>query len=247
MRGWDVRPVALVTGGSRGIGRAVVHRLARDGHDVAFCYRSDDDAAAQVEKEVVELGRRAFACRADVSQADEVRALVREVENELGLIDVAVAAAGITRDSPLPLMREEEWHQVLATNLDGTYHVSRAVVFEMMKRRRGCIVNISAAAGVHGQACQTNYSASKAGIIGFTKALAKEVAPYGIRANAIAPGFIETDLTASLPQTARDEALQAIPLRRFGRPEEVADMVGYVVSAEYMTGNVLHIDGGVTL
>jgi 3-oxoacyl-[acyl-carrier protein] reductase len=241
------RPVALVTGGTRGIGRAVVRRLAADGHDVAFCYASDHAAAVSLEEEAGELGCRVFTCRADVSQADEVRSFVQAAQHELGPVEVVVTSAGIIRDNPLLLMRDEEWHQVLDTNLDGTYHVCRATAFEMMKRRRGCIVNISSVAGVHGHARQANYSASKAGIIGFTKALAKEVGVYGIRANVVAPGFIETDMTASLTDSARAEAVKSIPLRRFGKPEDVADMVGYVVSADYVTGSVLHVDGGIIL
>ncbi|MFV0129420.1 3-oxoacyl-ACP reductase FabG [Streptomyces sp. HMX112] len=243
----DTRPVALVTGGTRGIGRAVVRRLAVDGHDVAFCYATDDDDAALLEKELAELGRRAFACRADVAQGDEVQAFVRGAQEELGPVDVVVTSAGVVRDNPALLMRDDEWHQVLATHLDGAYHACRATVSEMMKRGRGCIVNISSAAGVHGYAAQANYSASKAGIIGFTKALAQEAAAYGIRANVIAAGFIETDMAATLVDSARAEAMRSIPLRRFGRPEEVADMVSYVVSAEYVTGSVLHIDGGIVL
>ncbi|MFI0909847.1 3-oxoacyl-[acyl-carrier-protein] reductase [Streptomyces abikoensis] len=240
-------PVALITGGSRGIGRATVLRLAAGGYDVAFCYASDEEAAALLEKEVAALGRRVLGMRADVSRMEDVRALVRATQAELGPVDVLVSSAGIVRDNPLLLMKDEEWHQVLDTNLDGTYNVCRAVVFEMMKRKRGCIVNISSVAGVHGHATQTNYSASKAGIIGFTKALAKEAGKYGIRANVIAPGFIESDMTTSLADGARAEALKSIPLQRFGRPEEVADMVGYVVSADYVTGSVLHIDGGIVI
>ncbi|MFF4368009.1 3-oxoacyl-[acyl-carrier-protein] reductase [Streptomyces sp. NPDC001594] len=239
--------VALVTGGTRGIGRATVLRLARDGHDVAFCYASRPDAAAELEKEAAELGVRVHGHQADVSDPDAVRALVAGVEDRLGGIDVVVTSAGIVRDQPLLMMADEDWQQVLRVNLDGTYHVCRSVVFEMMKRKSGCIVNISSVAGVYGHATQTNYSASKAGIIGFTKALAKEVGPYGIRANAVAPGFIETDMTAGLSGKVREKALRGIPLRRLGRPEEVADTVAYLVGAEYVTGSVLQIDGGLVV
>ncbi|MFF2195444.1 3-oxoacyl-[acyl-carrier-protein] reductase [Streptomyces sp. NPDC058157] len=239
--------VALVTGGTRGIGRATVLRLARDGHDVAFCYASRPDAATELEKEAAELGVRVHGHQADVSDPDAVRALVAGVEDRLGGIDVVVTSAGIVRDQPLLMMADEDWRQVLGVNLDGTYHVCRSVVFEMMKRKSGCIVNISSVAGVYGHATQTNYSASKAGIIGFTKALAKEVGPYGIRANAVAPGFIETDMTAGLSGKVREKALRGIPLRRLGRPEEVADTVAYLVGAEYVTGSVLQIDGGLVV
>lgn len=241
------RQTALVTGGSRGIGRATVLRLARDGFDVVFCYASNSEAAALLAKEAGDLGSTVVARRTDVSRADEVRALVAETQEEFGPIDVVVTSAGIVRDNPLLLMKDEDWHSVLDTNLDGTYNVCRAALFEMMKRKRGCIVNISSVAGVHGNATQTNYSASKAGIIGFTKALAKEVGKYGVRANVVAPGFIETDMTTGLSESAHDALAANIALRRFGRPEEVADMVGYLVSAEYVTGSVLQIDGGIVI
>ncbi|MFH8884108.1 3-oxoacyl-[acyl-carrier-protein] reductase [Streptomyces californicus] len=239
--------VALVTGGSRGIGRATVLRLAQDGHDVAFCYRSRPDAARELEKEVSECGVRVYSHQADVSVADSVRELVAATEDRLGAVDIAVTSAGIVRDQPLLLMKDEDWNDVLATNLDGTYHLCRSVVFEMMKRRSGCIVNISSVAGVYGNPTQSNYSASKAGIIGFTKALAKEVGQYGIRANVVAPGFIETDMTAALSDKVREQAVKNVPLRRLGRPEEVADSVSFLVNAAYVTGAVLQVDGGIVV
>jgi len=244
--------VALVTGGSRGIGRATVRALARDGFDVAFCYRSDDEAARTLEKETAETtadGTSVTGTRVDVADAAAVRAWITATEERYGQIDAAVTAAGITRDNPLVLMEDEQWHQVIDTNLDGVYHVCRAVVFGMMKRRTGAIVNISSVAGVYGHGTQTNYSASKAGIIGFSRALAKETGRSGIRVNAVAPGFIETDMVAAMNDKARKEALSSIPLRRMGTAEEVADLVAYLVSdrAAYITGSVLQIDGGITI
>jgi 3-oxoacyl-[acyl-carrier protein] reductase len=241
--------VAVVSGGSRGIGRATVLRLARDGYDVSFCYRSDEAAADLLAKEVAELGVRALAVKADVAKADEVRGWLTRTEQELGDIAVAVTSAGITRDNPLVLMPDEDWAAVLDTNLDGVYHVCRSVVFAMMKRRNGVVVNISSVAGVYGNPTQTNYSAAKAGIIGFTKALAKETARYGIRANVVAPGFIETDMTSGLTDKAREKALKSVPLGRMGTADEVADLVAYLASdrAGYITGSVFQIDGGITI
>ncbi|MBB0245802.1 3-oxoacyl-[acyl-carrier-protein] reductase [Streptomyces alkaliphilus] len=245
----NTAPVALVSGGSRGIGRAVVLRLAAEGYDVGFCYRSDEQAALQLEKEAGEFGHRVLAVRVDVTDAESVREWVARTESELGPIDLAVSSAGITRDNPLVLMTDEDWHAVLDTNLDGVYHVCRSVIFEMMKRKSGTIINISSIAGVYGNATQSNYSASKSGIIGFSKALAKEVGRYNIRANVVAPGYIETDMTAELSEKVKKEAAKQVPLRRFGRAEEVADLVAYLASerAAYITGAVIQIDGGMTV
>ena len=239
--------VALVSGGSRGIGRATALRLAAAGYDVSFGYRSNEDAANELEKEIGEHGVRALAVRADVGSPAEVKAWVARTQDELGPIDLAVTAAGITRDTALAMMTDEQWHDVIDTNLDGVFHVNRAVVFEMMKRKSGAIVNISSVAGVYGNATQTNYSASKAGIIGFSKALAKEVGRYGVRVNVVAPGFIETDMTSGLTDKVRERALQTIPLRRIGEADEVADLVAYLADARYVTGAVVQIDGGITL
>ncbi|WP_062214280.1 3-oxoacyl-[acyl-carrier-protein] reductase [Streptomyces sp. NBRC 109706] len=241
--------VALVTGGSRGIGRASVLTLARDGFDVSFCYQSNEEAALSLEKEAQEFGVRVISRKVDVRDAELVRAFVAETEETLAPIDVAVTAAGITRDNPLLLMKDEEWHQVLDVNLDGVYNVCRSVVFSMMKRKSGAIINISSVAGVYGNPTQSNYSASKAGIIGFSRALAKEVGGYGIRANVVAPGFIDTDMTSVLSGGAKEKALAAVPLRRLGRADEVAELVSYLASdkAGYITGSVFQIDGGITL
>lgn len=245
----EARPVALVTGGSRGIGRAVVTRLARDGYDVAFCFRSHSEAAAQTVREATEAGARVHASEVDVADAARVREFVASAESELGPLAAVVTSAGVTRDRPLALMKDEEWHQVIDTNLDGTYHVCRAAVFSFIKRRKGSVVTLSSVAGVYGSPTQTNYSASKAGIIGFTLALARECGGYGVRANVVAPGFITTDMTAAVTETTRKKYLDRIPLRRAGTPEEVADLVSFLVSdrATYITGQVMGIDGGLLL
>ncbi|WP_042431794.1 3-oxoacyl-ACP reductase FabG [Streptacidiphilus anmyonensis] len=243
----DIPRTALVSGGSRGIGRAVVLRLARDGYQVAFCHQRPSEAVRSLEKEAAELGAVVVGSQVDVADADQVRAWVQRTERELGPIDVVVNSAGIVRDTPLVMMKDQDWHDVVDVNLTGTFNVSRAVVFGMMKRKSGCVVNISSVAGVHGNASQTNYSATKAGIIGFTKALSKETGRYGIRANAVAPGFIETDMVAGLSESFREKGRESTSLRRFGRPEEVADAVAYLVTAEYVTGTVLEVDGGLSI
>jgi len=241
--------VALVSGGSRGIGAATVLRLARDGWDVALCYRSDEQAARLVEKAAAESGVRTLAVRADVAHAAQVGEFVARAEDELGPVDAVVACAGITRDRPLALMAEDDWNQVMDTNLDGVFHLCRSAVFPMIKRRSGAIVTLSSVSGIYGNASQVNYSASKAGIIGFTKALAKEVGRYGVRVNAVAPGLIDTDMTAVLSDQARARLLEAVALRRFGTAEEVADLVAFLVSdqATYITGSALEVHGGISL
>jgi 3-oxoacyl-[acyl-carrier protein] reductase len=238
--------VALISGGARGIGRACVLRLAGAGHDVSFCYRSDDQAATDLEKRAGELGVRVLAVRADVTDADAVREWVARTERELGGITAAVTSAGITADTPLALMSDEQWAGVLRTNLDGVFNVCRAVVYPMMKRHAGAITTISSVSGVYGNAGQANYSAAKAGNIGFTKALAKEVGRSGVRANVVAPGLIDTDMTGALSERARKHLTESVALRRAGRPEEVADLVAFLSSAQagYITGAVLEIHGG---
>ncbi|GAA1866353.1 3-oxoacyl-[acyl-carrier-protein] reductase [Myceligenerans crystallogenes] len=242
-------PVALVTGGSRGIGAAVALRLAADGYDVAITYSSRSEEAAKVVAGIEAAGRRGLAAAVDAASVEDTRAFADRVEQELGPIEALVCSAGITRDKPLALMAPEEWSQVIDVNLTGTFAACRAVTYEFMKRQRGSIVLLSSVAGVYGNAGQANYAASKAGIIGLGRSLAKEVARHGVRVNVVAPGFIETDMTAALPEKARAKAAKTVPANRFGSAQEVADTISFLVSdrASYITGQVLGVDGGLTL
>jgi 3-oxoacyl-[acyl-carrier protein] reductase len=241
--------VAIVSGGSRGIGAATVLRLAADGWDVAFCYRADEFAANRVEKSANELGVRVFSMRADMAHAGDAADFVRRAEDALGPFDAVVACAGITRDRPLALMTDADWHEVMDVNLDGVFHLCRAALLPLIRRRRGSIVTLSSVVGIHGNPAQANYAASKAGVIGFTKALAKEAGRFGVRANTVAPGLIDTDMTAKLSEQSRARLLAGVPLRRFGTSEEVADLVSFLLSerAGYISGGVFEVHGGLSL
>lgn len=238
--------IALVTGGSRGIGAACVRRLAEDGYDVTFSYRSNEEAANELAKELAELGVRANAVKVDVADAAAVAEWVARTEKEFGPISSVVTSAGITADGPMVTMAHEKWHDVIRTNLDGVFNVCKAVAFPMMKRKRGVITTISSVSGVYGNAGQTNYAASKAGIIGFSKSLAKEAGRSGLRVNVVAPGLIETEMTAELPDAARKKMMDLIAMRRMGTATEVADLVAYLSSdkASYITGAVVEVHGG---
>lgn len=238
--------VAMITGGARGIGRAIALRLADDGHDIAFCYRSAGATAEKTADEVRDRGVRVFHRPCDVTDRAAVRDFVTAAREAFGPPAVVVNSAGIIRDTPLALMADEQWDTVLDTNLTGTYNVCRAVVRDLMRRRAGAIVNVSSTAGVYGSATQANYSAAKAGINGMSMALAKELGRYRIRVNVVAPGFVETDMTAGLSDKIRARALADVPLGRFGRAEDVAELAAFLASdrAAYITGQVMQVNGG---
>ena len=237
--------VAIVTGAGRGIGRACALALAEDGVSVVLSGRDAARLKAAVA-EVEALGTGALALAGDVSRREDVERLVRETRERFGRIDFLVNNAGITRDTLFVRMKDEEWDEVLAVNLKGAFYATRACAKAMMRQRSGRIINIASVAGVMGNAGQVNYSAAKAGLLGMTKATARELAHWGILVNAVAPGLIETDMLASVPADAREGLLNQIPLRRVGTPREVAEVVRFLVSdgAAYITGQVIHVNGG---
>jgi 3-oxoacyl-[acyl-carrier protein] reductase len=241
--------VAIVTGAARGIGRAIALELARRGASVLVNYHHNADAASEVVTAIQAEGGTAQAFQADVSNYAQAEALIKEAVDSFGRLDILINNAGITRDMVIMMMSEEDWDVVITTNLKSAFNCSKAAVRHMMRKRYGRIINVSSVAGIAGNAGQTNYSASKAGLIGFTKALAREVAARNITVNAVAPGFIPTDLTESVPQEIKEASLEAIPLKRWGTPEEVAHAVAFLASDEaaYITGQVLSIDGGLVM
>jgi 3-oxoacyl-[acyl-carrier protein] reductase len=239
---------ALVTGGSRGIGAAIALRLASEGATVVVNYSGSREAALGVVAAIVEAGGRANALQADVSDPSSCTALVEAVVAEYGAIDVLVNNAGITRDGLLVRMTDEDWASVISTNLTGVFSVTRAAAKHMMKARSGSIINIASVVGISGNAGQTNYAAAKAGVIGLTKSVARELASRKVRCNAVAPGFIETDMTAALTDAQRDGVAAAIAMGRFGTGGDVAAAVAFLASddAAYITGQTLAVDGGMT-
>ena len=240
---------AIVTGGTRGIGKAIVLELAKSGCNVAFNYSKSDDLANELVKEIEALGVKAMAKKLDVSDFEGAKNMVKEVKDEFGQIDYLVNNAGITRDKLLALMKEDDWDDVININLKSVYNFSKAVIMTMIKQKRGKILNITSVSGIAGVAGQTNYSASKAGMIGFTKALAKEVGKAKINVNAIACGFIETDMTSELPEEYKQKMIDMTAVKRFGTTDDVAKTAKFLLSddAKYITGQVLSIDGGLAL
>jgi 3-oxoacyl-[acyl-carrier protein] reductase len=240
--------VTVVTGATRGIGEGIAVAAAENGSDVALWGRNED-LLQKTKQRISELGRKAEAYRVDVAKQTEVDEAMKKVLQDFSRVDFLVNNAGITKDNLLVMMKPEEWDQVLQTNLYGVFHCSKAVLRSMMKQRYGKIVNISSIAGITGNPGQTNYSASKAGMIGFTKSLAKEMGKRNISVNAIAPGMIETEMTHTLPEELKKQYLESIPLGRFGKVEEVAALVLFLLSSasDYITGQVFAIDGGLQM
>ncbi len=240
---------AIVTGGSRGIGRAIALCLAAEGANVAVIYAGNTAAAEETLQAITDKGGKAISIQCDVANEDTVTAMVKQVKEQFGSIDILVNNAGITRDGLLMRMKTADWQAVLDTNLTGTFFCTKAVTKWMMKQRSGAIVNLTSVVGLTGNAGQANYAAAKSGIIGFTKSVAKELASRGIRANAVAPGCIDTDMTAVLSDAVKEEMLKTIPLGRVAQPEEVAKAVLFLVSdcASYITGQVLNVDGGMVM
>ena len=240
---------ALVTGGTRGIGRAMVETLAQAGARVAFTYRSSADEAEALKSELESQGREVLPFKSDVADFSAAEETVKEVLSAWGKLDILVNNAGITKDGLMIRMSEEDWDAVIGTNLKGVFNFSKAVYRPMMKQRSGKIINISSVVGVMGNPGQANYAASKAGIIGFSKSLAKELGSRGVTVNVIAPGYVATDMTAALSEKAQEAMLGAVPLGRPASPQDVANAVLFLASSysDYVTGHVLHVDGGLAM
>jgi 3-oxoacyl-[acyl-carrier protein] reductase len=238
--------VSLITGGSRGIGRETALVLAEAGSDIVIVYQSRADKAAEVVKQIEGMGRKALARQTDVCRSEEVHALVDQIVDTWGRIDILINNAGLSKDMLLPRMKEEDWNLVLNVNLTGAFNFTKAVSKTMLRQRDGRIVNMTSIVGVTGNPGQAAYSAAKAGLIGFTKTVAKELASRGITVNAVAPGFIETDMTSDLSDKVKSAILAQIPLQRFGTSGDVAETVKFLVSdkARYITGQVIHVNGG---
>ena len=243
------RKTAIVTGGSRGIGRAICLKLAKEGYDIAFSYRSKDDEANEVKSLLEEAGANVFIKKFDVSDSEECSAFVKETNEKFGDIDVLVNNAGITKDNLLIRLGDDDFSDVLDVNLKGSFYMAREVSKLMLRKRKGSIINMSSVVGIMGNAGQVNYSASKAGVIGMTKSLARELAKKNVRVNAVAPGMIETDMTDVLPEEAKKKIADAIPLKEMGKPEDIANAVVFLAgdNSRYITGQVLSVDGGMAI
>jgi 3-oxoacyl-[acyl-carrier protein] reductase len=238
----------IVTGGSKGIGRAIVETLAAEGHSIVFSYKSDTAAANAIVQSLSLQGKKVYAFQADVSDMAQVEKFIAFAKETLGGVDCLVNNAGITRDKSLFIMPKQDWDDVINTNLTGYFNVTRSIIGHFMKNKKGCIVNVTSVSGQTGVAGQTNYCASKAGIIGFSRSLAKEVAKLAIRVNCVAPGYIETDMTKKMNEKHIDEIKKLIPMQRLGMPQDVADLVSFLISdkASYITGHIFTVDGGLT-
>lgn len=241
--------IAVVTGSSKGIGAAIALGFAGAGADIAVNYNRDQAGAEEIVRRIGELGRKAIAYRADVSAAGEVEGMMESIIRDFGRIDILVNNAGITRDTLLVRMKEEDWDRVIDTNLKSMFLCTKVVAKAMMKQRSGKIINITSVIGLIGNPGQANYAAAKAGVIGFTQTVAKELGSRGIHVNAIAPGFIVSQMTEQLPEDVKNKLLDSIPLGRFGKPEDVADLALFLASdqSDYITGQVFHVDGGMVM
>lgn len=239
--------VAFVTGASRGIGRAIALKMAESGADVAICYSSSEAPAQEVCEEIRAMGRKAQAYRCDVSDYQQCSETVKAIVAEFGKLDILVNNAGITKDNLLLMMKEDEFDRVIATNLKGAFNMTKHAGAHFLKRKQGTIINITSVSGMMGNAGQANYAAAKAGLIGLTKTAAKELAARGITCNAIAPGFIGTDMTEQLSDKQKSAVVEAIPLKRMGQPEDIANLAVFLASpmAAYITGEVIKVDGGI--
>lgn len=240
--------IAIVTGSSRGIGKSIAMDLAAVGADVVVTYNSKKQEALQVVDCIKKIGRRAFAVEVSVESYESAKALMARTIKEFGKIDILVNNAGVTRDSSLFMMSIDDWQEVISVNLDSVFNCSKAVIGHMLSRRVGRIINVCSISGLKGLPGQTNYSAAKAGVIGFTRSLGKELAPYGILVNAVAPGFIDTDMSEKVNSEMKDKYVENIPIKRFGQPEEVAKLVTFLASdfSSYLVGETITIDGGLS-